>query len=92
VLSLDAALAILAERPIIELAGPKVTAHDDRVFFALDVARVDTPELAVYHRGCLSRHGMRYDFPIPDLLQGVRERDGDRILDALRAPFEQTVR
>ncbi|TKD05301.1 SAVED domain-containing protein [Polyangium fumosum] len=92
VLSLDNVLAILAERPILELAGPKVVAHDDRVFFALDVARVDTPELAVYHRGCLYRHGMRYDFPITDLLQGVRERNGDRILDALRAPFEQTVR
>jgi hypothetical protein len=91
-LSLDAALAILADRPIIELAGPTVLAHDERVFFALDTARVKDPELGVYHKGRLYRHGQRPDFSITALLQGVRERDGGRILDALRAAFEQTVR
>jgi hypothetical protein len=91
-LSLDDVLAILAERPILELAGPKVMAHDDRVFFALDTAHVKMPELGVYHAGRLHRHGERPDFSITGLLQGVRDRKGARILDALRPAFDQTVR
>lgn len=91
-LSLDDVLTILAERPILELAGPKVMAHDERVYFALDSAHVKMPELGVYSKGRLHRHGERPDFSITDLLQGVRECNGARILDALRAAFDQTVR
>ncbi|MDY7230249.1 SAVED domain-containing protein [Hyalangium rubrum] len=90
--SLKAVLSILAQRPTIELAGPTILTHDGRVFFALEPGRVRAPELAIYHEGQLRRHGPRPDFPIDALLEGVRERDGAKILDSLRGAFEQTVR
>jgi len=91
-LKLDDVLEILAEKPILELAGPPVVARDERVFFELDKKRVTVPELAVYHNGALHRHGTRHDFWINGLLEGVRLRDRESILGALRAAFEQTVR
>ncbi len=91
-MKLEDILDVLAERPIIELAGPAVVARSERVFFALDIAHVQMPELAIYHEGRLYRHGTRYDFSITGLLEGVRTRDGDKILGVLRAAFEQTVR
>lgn len=90
--TLDFILSLLAQHPVIELAGPRVLAHDERVFFALDAARVKVPELAIYHEGRLYRIGARADFSIHELLDGARMRDGNRILDVLRAAFEPTVR
>lgn len=46
----------------------------------------------IYHEGKLCRHGERSDFPIRELLEGVRRRDGEMIRNVLRAAFEQTVR
>lgn len=91
-LTLEGALALLAQRPFIELAGPTVVAHDERVYFQLDATHVVFPEIGIYHEGKLYRHGARIDFPIGALLEGVRTRDGEKILDVLRAVFEQTVR
>ncbi|EPX64204.1 hypothetical protein D187_005338 [Cystobacter fuscus DSM 2262] len=90
--TLDFVLSLLAQRPIIEMAGPTVFARHERVFFALDTARVGIPELALYHEGKLYRHGARYDFSIDELLDGVRMRDGMQIREVLRSAFEQTVR
>jgi hypothetical protein len=90
--TLDAVLSVLAQCPTLELAGPKLQLHDERVFFVLEPGRVRTPELAVYHEGKLHRHGPRPDFSIDALLDGVRERDGAKILESLRGAFEPTVR
>jgi hypothetical protein len=90
--TLDNILCILAQRPNIELAGPPIHTHDGRIFFNLDAARVKDPELAVYHEGQLFRSGPRPDFRIDDLLAGVRERDGQKLREALRGAFEMTVR
>ncbi len=89
---LDDILALLADKPVLELAGPPIVARDERVFFELDHRRMGVPELAIYHRGKLHRHGSRLDFPITELLEGVRARDGHKILGVLRSTFEQTVR
>lgn len=91
-MTLDAVLSLLAQRPTIELAGPMVLAHDERVFFALDEARMTTPELGIYFQGRIFRHGERLDFSIPALLDGVRRRDGAKIIEALRGAAEQTAR
>ncbi len=90
--TLDAVLSELSRRPILELAGSPIHTHDGRVFFDLDPRRVKTPELAIYHDGRLFRHGSRPDFAIDALLDGVRMRDGEKILRSLRGAFEQTVR
>ncbi|EYF05353.1 SAVED domain-containing protein [Chondromyces apiculatus] len=85
-------LVLLAQRPLIELAGPTLITEDERVYFPLDPALVTTPEVCVYHEGRLYRHGARYDFSITALLDGVRERNGEAILEVLRAAAEQTAR
>ena len=90
--SFDDVLEILAQRPIIELAGPTLLTHDERVFLALDAPRMMSPELCVYSQGRLHRHGPRIDFPIAALLEGVSARSGKAILDVLRAAAEQTAR
>jgi hypothetical protein len=46
----------------------------------------------VYHHGRLYRHGPRGDFSISELLDGVSNRDGEAILNVLRAAVEQTAR
>jgi hypothetical protein len=84
--------SILAQRPILELAGPAVFARDERVYFALDTARMNVPELCIYHEGELHRLGARLDLSIVELLEGARQRDGERILEVLRSAFEHTVR
>ncbi|WP_224250140.1 SAVED domain-containing protein [Hyalangium gracile] len=90
--TLDTVLAILAQRPVIELAGPDVRTRSERIYFALDSAHMNVPELAIYHDGRLYRHGARFDFSIKELLAHVQKRESQKILDALRAAFEQTVR
>ena len=88
----DELFEVLAEKPILELAGPTIVTRDERVFFELDAKRVSVPELSIYHHGELYRHGARRDFSITELLDGVRQRNGEMILRVLRAAFEQTVR
>ncbi|NRD62015.1 SAVED domain-containing protein [Corallococcus exiguus] len=90
--SLEVVLGLLTHRPAIELAGPNVHTHDERVFFALDHAHLNIPELAIYHQGRLFRHGARADFSLTELMARVRARDGEGILTILRSAFEQTVR
>jgi hypothetical protein len=90
--TLDSVLSILAQRPVLELAGPTVAAHGERVYFVLDGARMTVPELCIYHEGRLHRLGARLDLSIEELLDGARQRDGDRILEVLRSAFEHTVR
>jgi hypothetical protein len=85
-------LDLLAQRPVIEIAGPALLTQEERVFFVLDAPRMMTPELCVYHHGRLYRHGPRGDFSISALLDGVSNRDGEAILEVLRAAVEQTAR
>lgn len=85
-------VSLLADKPILELAGPPIVTRDQRVHFDLDPKRSRVPELAIYHQGKLFRHGERLDFSIASLLHAVRNRDGQSIIAALRPTFEQVVR
>lgn len=91
-MTLAEATSILAERPHLELGGPRISTHDERVFFSLDPNQMRMPELAIYHRGKFHRDGARDDFSFSELLSAFAERDTDRILDVLRAAVHMTVR
>jgi hypothetical protein len=91
-MTLSEVVSILAERPHLELGGPRIFTRDERVFFSLDPSQMRTPELAIYHRGKFHRDGARDDFRLSDLLSAFAERDTDRILDVLRAAVDMTVR
>jgi hypothetical protein len=88
-MSKDDVLSLLAQRPVLELAGPRVVPRGERVCFLLEERDLHHPELAVYDRGRLFRQGARVDFSIAALLDGVRERDGKKIREVLGAAFEQ---
>ncbi|ACY14761.1 SAVED domain-containing protein [Haliangium ochraceum] len=90
-LTLAEALEILSSRPHIELAGPRIRAHDQRVFYLLE-DRPSVPELAVYHEGKLFRFGHTLPFDIPTLLSAIAARDGEAALEILRAAAEHILR
>lgn len=91
-MTLSEVVSILAERPHLELGGPRIFTRDERVFFSLDPSQMRTPELAIYHRGKFHRDGARDDFRLSELLSAFAERDTDRILAVLRAAVDMTVR
>jgi hypothetical protein len=91
-MTLSEVTSILAERPHLELAGPLLSARDERIFFSLDPNQMRMPELAVYHRGKFDRDGARHDLRLSALLTAFAERDTDRILDVLRAAVDMTAR
>jgi len=41
-------LRILANRPVIEIAGPKIESSDNRVFYSLDPAKFNEQNLACF--------------------------------------------
>jgi hypothetical protein len=91
-LNLESVLSILAQRPLVELAGPKISTSDERIYFALDLAPKAIPELAIYHDGKLHRSGQSMFFNIKTLLEAVKQRDAEGMRNILRAAVEQAVR
>lgn len=85
-------LKILAERPVLELAGPATVAREERVFYALDARRVANPELAVLANNAIARFGQSPGVRLHELIEGFRARDGERVKDVLRGVFDQLPR
>ena len=84
--------AVLAERPIIELAGLRLLARGERVFQELSAERASQLELGVLYAHALHRLPEGPAMPLRDLLEGFRTRDGARVLTALRAAHDQVRR
>lgn len=81
--------SVLADRPFIELAGPPVVTHDERVFFDLAPGRASDPEIAVLWGCAVQRFGSGRGTPVADLLDGFRTRRSERVLTVLRSIFDQ---
>jgi hypothetical protein len=80
---------VLAHRPLLEIAGPRVVARGSRVFYLLDPRHVQRPELAVLHDNAVHRLGEAGSLPLTELLDGLRARDGERVKEVLRGAFDQ---
>lgn len=87
--SIDEALAVLAEKPVIEVAGPKIQSAGDRVFYLLDQPRYDSPEIGGYGRDGLFRFGDGPASRVVELLDGFRYRNGAQIKSALKSVADQ---
>jgi hypothetical protein len=83
--------ALLAEKPIIELAGPDIRTRDRRVWYLLDAGHVHAPEVAIYHRNRLYRSAAGPASPIHEILEGLRSRESDRIRNGLRGICDQVL-
>lgn len=83
--------SVLADKPSLELAGPSIRVHDDRVWYMLDARFVQAPELAVYYENRLWRFPTGPASPHHEILEGLRTRDADRLRGALRGVCEQVA-
>jgi hypothetical protein len=86
---LRSVLGVLANRPVIEIAGPKMTSGDNRVFYSLDPSTFDEPEIGLLHKQRFLRYGHGPGVRVKDILLGFRERDKAKIRDALKSISDQ---
>jgi len=86
---LDGFVRILAERPFIEIAGPKIVARNERIFYRLDGPRDGMLELCVLTRDGIRRWAEGPAAPLSSLIEGLRLCDGSRVAKALRGAFDQ---
>jgi hypothetical protein len=84
--------AILAEQPVLELAGPQLRARGERVWYSLDAREVTSLELCVLHKSALHRHATGPASDLSLVLDGFRARNGEFVKEGLRGIFAQVVR
>jgi hypothetical protein len=89
--TLDDVLDVLAEKPLIEIAGPRVISYDGRSIYLLDDRHFDEPELAVLVGLRLHRHGQAPGSRVRDILNGFRSRNEHTIIAAMRGIFDQVA-
>jgi hypothetical protein len=87
----DDVAAVLATKPMIELAGPEIRARENRVWYLLDVPRTHTPEVALYRDHRLHRFSAGPSSQHEEILEAVRTRDGERLRRGLRGVFDLVV-
>jgi hypothetical protein len=89
---LPGVLRVLENRPVIEIAGPKVESRGDRVYYSLDPARFNDPELGLLYNKRILRYGHGPGTRVRDVLIGFRERDKQKIRDGLKSVSDQMPR
>jgi hypothetical protein len=87
----DDVAAVLATKPMIELAGPEIRARENRVWYLLDVPRTHTPEVALYRDHRLYRFSAGPSSQHEEILEALRTRDGERLRRGLRGVFDLVV-
>ena len=90
--NLNDVLKVLASRPVIEVAGPRVEAREGRVFYSLDPARFDRPELGLFYNYRILRYGDGPASRVRELLIGFREQDQAKIRESLKSISDQIPR
>jgi hypothetical protein len=86
---LTGVLRVLANRPVIEIAGPKVESLNNRIYYSLDPARFNEPELGLLYKQRIIRYGHAPGARVKDILIGFRDRDKNKIRDALKSISDQ---
>ncbi len=88
--SLEAIARVMARKPIIELAGPRVRAEGDRVFYELrEPWQVELELSALLEDNGIARHGHGGATSVPLLIEGLRQRDGGKIRAVLASIVDQ---
>ncbi len=86
---LKSALMVLAARPVIEIAGPRVETRENRVLYLLDPVRFDRPELGLFYKSRIMRYGDGPGSRVRDMLIGFRDRDRAKIRESLKSISDQ---
>jgi hypothetical protein len=87
--SLDEVLRVLANRPFIELAGPRIQASDDRVFYNFGQHPWAALEIAVLHGNRFRRFANGPGAPVAGILEGFRHASSENIRLALKSISDQ---
>ena len=83
---------ILAEKPLLEIFGPKIITVLDRIFYLLD-PRFNSPmEMGICWKGQLVRIPDGPAYPMGKVLDAFRTLNTDGLLNSLRGFFELTSR
>jgi hypothetical protein len=83
---------ILAEQPVLELAGPRLRTRGERVWYSLDAREVTNLEICVLHKSALHRHATGPASDLSLVLDGFRSRNGELVKEGLRGIFAQAMR
>jgi hypothetical protein len=80
---------ILSEKPIIEFSGLKIKAINQRIFYNLESMAGDVCEMTVYAQGKVTRATPpNYQ----QLIEGFRERNGEKVKDTLEMFYKVVYR
>lgn len=83
--SLENILKILLDKPVIELNGLTTDEENNRFYFNLE-KRKNTPlEIGVFYKNKVKRIGEASNFNISKLVNGVKTKNGNDIIDVLRS-------
>ncbi len=83
--SLDNIVSILEQKPVIELNGLKTKEENNRFYFILEKRKDQPLELGIFHNNQLIRDASASNMSIENLIQGVKEMKGEKILDVMRS-------
>ncbi len=88
--SLEVIIAILANKPLLELRGLDIRAQAQRTIFRLIGFKVDDLEMAYLDtEGKIRRTSNSGGLQINEVVKGFRERNGEKILDQLKSWHHQ---
>ncbi len=82
-------LMVLAEHPLIEIAGSRAFTSEGRIFYSLDPLEFFEPELCVLINNRLKRYGQSPGSRVRDVLLGFRDRNSEQIRFGLQSMFDQ---
>lgn len=89
--SLDGIAKVLARRPLIELAGPRVHVEADRVFYDLRAPWAELELAAQLDDNRIVRRAHSPATNVEVLLEGLRRRDGEKIRLVLKGIIDQEI-
>lgn len=76
---------ILAEKPVIDIHGPKIKATDMRVYYELQISDPDKLTIGVYHKNKIIRSPKGSHLKHELIFEGLRSLNHKTIKDALRS-------
>lgn len=82
-------ISILADKPIIEIRGLNIISRGPRIFYQLEKIDIRDLEIAVVWKNVVERRASGGALQLESLINGFKERDGDKILESLTTLFDQ---
>jgi hypothetical protein len=85
----EEAFSVLADRPFIELAGPRQQANRERTYFMFDKTPDGPFEIGLVWQGRLRRFPNGPAANLTDMITGFRRRDGALVKQTIKGIFDQ---